>query len=160
MFWREECSWYMRVTTSPSSASCLSRQCGILNISQPYRLPWPVTGITLLYFLLLDKCFEMRPSLQQWRGWPLFVAATFDALKFWNKHICIATASKSLYTLCTLCHCTILSNIYTIYKLQLPLPAAFSSRSKGRITLQSMVGQSVLVLSPIWGSRPNISHCS
>jgi hypothetical protein len=27
----------------------LSRQCGILNISHPYRLPRPVTGIALLY---------------------------------------------------------------------------------------------------------------
>jgi hypothetical protein len=29
--------------------SRLSRQCGILNISQLYRPPWPVTGIALLY---------------------------------------------------------------------------------------------------------------
>jgi hypothetical protein len=33
--------------------SRLSRQCGILNISQFYRPPWPVTGIALLLILLL-----------------------------------------------------------------------------------------------------------
>jgi hypothetical protein len=31
------------------SVSRLFRQCGILNISQHYRPPWPVTGIALLY---------------------------------------------------------------------------------------------------------------
>jgi hypothetical protein len=33
------------------SMSRLSRQCGILNISQPHRLPQPVTGIALLSLL-------------------------------------------------------------------------------------------------------------
>jgi hypothetical protein len=32
----------------------MSRQCGILNISQPYRPPRPVTGIALLYFTYLQ----------------------------------------------------------------------------------------------------------
>jgi hypothetical protein len=34
---------------SQLTVSRLSRQCGILNISQPYMSPRPVTGIALLY---------------------------------------------------------------------------------------------------------------
>jgi hypothetical protein len=34
---------------SQLTVSRMSRQCGILNISQPYRSPRPVTGIALLY---------------------------------------------------------------------------------------------------------------
>jgi hypothetical protein len=34
---------------SQLTVSQLFRQCGILNISQPYRPPRPVTGIALLY---------------------------------------------------------------------------------------------------------------
>jgi hypothetical protein len=39
-----------KADNSPSSASRLSIQCGILNISQSYKPPVPVMGIYLLFF--------------------------------------------------------------------------------------------------------------
>jgi hypothetical protein len=42
---------------SQLTVSRLSRQCGIPNISQPYRPPRPVTGMALLSSLLLHKDF-------------------------------------------------------------------------------------------------------
>jgi hypothetical protein len=39
----------IRLATYLPSVSQLSRKCGILDISQPHRPPWPVTGITLLF---------------------------------------------------------------------------------------------------------------
>jgi hypothetical protein len=42
---------HVRLTTKPSSVSRMSRQCGILNISQPYRSPRPVRGVALFFFL-------------------------------------------------------------------------------------------------------------
>jgi hypothetical protein len=38
-----EIGWCVRLVTSPPPLSRLSTQCGIINISQPCRPPWPVT---------------------------------------------------------------------------------------------------------------------
>jgi hypothetical protein len=43
-----------------TSVSRLSRQCGILNISQPYRPARPVMGIALLYWCIVEKTIEEK----------------------------------------------------------------------------------------------------
>jgi hypothetical protein len=62
---------------------------------------------------LLDMCFEMGPPLRRGRGRCFCVGATFAAPQFQPEYIRAVTASRLLWSVCVLCHCTVLSNIYT-----------------------------------------------
>jgi hypothetical protein len=63
----------VRLITFPPSVSQLSRQCGILNISKPCGLPWPVTGIALFlnfYSSHISWCTYKQTGDAQPQTWP------------------------------------------------------------------------------------------
>jgi hypothetical protein len=67
----------VRLTTSPTSVSRLSRQCTTLEVSQSYRLPRPLTRISLLFYMQLIFVSHRHVSRPPWpvtrRGSVLYV---------------------------------------------------------------------------------------
>jgi hypothetical protein len=71
----------IRLTTLLSSVIRLPGQCGILNISQPYRPPQPAMGIALVLYDLLD--FNISILLCEYstihKNMTIFVSLAFSA---------------------------------------------------------------------------------
>jgi hypothetical protein len=75
----------MFLASRAPSVSRLSKQCGTLNISQPYRPPRPVTGIALLYFILEgEDIWKYRDQVKTIVRSGMILVPALSLLLAWN----------------------------------------------------------------------------
>jgi hypothetical protein len=86
IFRRVKCGRCMGLTALSPSMSRLCRQCGILNISQPYRPPQPVMGIGLLLLFYIWLYLRFDPLLRKSHQ---FQKLIFEAVMKYRKYACL-----------------------------------------------------------------------
>jgi hypothetical protein len=89
-----------QVRRADKSVSRLSIQCGILNISQPYRLPRPVTGIAFDVFIynnVLETGFCLRLEVEPTQFGLIYVLNKNRSIDDDQKHNNCTLASVSCH---------------------------------------------------------------
>jgi hypothetical protein len=117
-------SWYflqllapgLKSPTAASSRSVDLLHCCWASRAQSFMASVSSRSITKIFVLCQTcTCLKMGPLLRRGEG-SVFLCRRYVCCTVLSAgHIRTVTASRSLWTLCTLCHCTMLSNIYTTY---------------------------------------------